>query len=204
MIIQEFLKSELAQSITYISYRKLIEDLLKQNLTTGEDNSPDLLEYARMNVQRMNRWDKTYTPSSRLTETVKSYQRKEYWLILTEGWCGDAAQNIPVISKIAELNPAIQLRVILRDQHLDLMDQYLTNGGRSIPKLIRIDAETFEVVGTWGPRPAILQERVLQMKNELGLGKEEMALEIHLWYAKNKGQALEEEFMSMLEEIVNV
>ena len=70
--------------------------------------------------------------------------------------------------------------------------------------MIRIDAETFEEIGIWGPRPAILQERVVQMKNELGLAKEEMALEIHLWYAKNKGQALEEEFMSMLEETVNV
>lgn len=204
MITQDFLKSELAQSINYNSYRKLIDELLRQNLTTGEDNSPDMLEYARMNVQRMNRWDKTYVPSERLTRTIKNYQRKEYWLLITEGWCGDAAQNVPMINKFAEMNPAIQLRIVLRDQHLELIDKYLTNGTRSIPKLIRIDAETFEEIGIWGPRPAILQERVLQMKNELGLAKEEMALEIHLWYAKNKGQALEEEFMSMLEEPVNV
>ncbi|POY38634.1 thioredoxin family protein [Solitalea longa] len=197
-----FLKSEYEQSITYESYRELINDLLPHNLTTGGNSSPEMLEYARMNVQRMNRWDKTYTPSAELTEIVNSYNQKEIWLMLTEGWCGDAAQNVPLIKKIADLSSNIEIRFLLRDQHTELMDQYLTNGSRSIPKLIRLNAETFEEIGTWGPRPEALQERVLHMKNELGMSKDEMAKEIHLWYAKNKGEALEAEFGSMLKETV--
>ncbi|UKJ08747.1 thioredoxin family protein [Solitalea lacus] len=201
---KELLRSEYSQSISYNDYRKLIDDLLQQNLTTGDNNSPDMLEYARMNVQRMNRWDKSYEPSDELVALAKEYKRKEIWLVLAEGWCGDAAQNIPLIKKIADLNENIEIRFLLRDQHLDLMDQYLTNGGRSIPKLIRIDAETFEELGTWGPRPVQLQEKVVHLKNEIGMPKEEMAIEIHLWYAKNKGAALEQEFKSMLEPSVKI
>ncbi|MCO4293886.1 thioredoxin family protein [Solitalea sp. MAHUQ-68] len=199
---QAFLKSEYEQSISYESYRELIDDLLPHNLTTGNNNSPDMIEYARMNVQRMNRWDKTYIPSAELSEILKNHHQKEIWLVLTEGWCGDAAQNVPLIKKIADLSPNIEVRFLLRDQHIELMDQYLTNGGQSIPKLIRVNAETFEEIGTWGPRPTVLQEQVLHMKNEMRMPKEEMALEIHLWYARNKGIALETEFMAMLNEAI--
>ena len=76
------------------------------------------------------------------------------WLVISEGWCGDAAQNMPVVEKIVDEMPNVEIRYVLRDENLELMDQYLTNGGRSIPKALFVDTETFEVLGRLGTETA--------------------------------------------------
>src|SRR5690606_26509598 len=123
-------------------YRELIDKLRSQNKTTGEDHSEDMLNYTDLNISRMNKWDKRFELSADVLALLKNTNRKEAWVVLTEAWCGDAAHAIPVMAKMAAASPNIDLHLVLRDENLDLMDQYLTNGGRSIPKLIRVDAET--------------------------------------------------------------
>ncbi len=120
-----------------------------------------------------------------------------YWIVLTEDWCGDSAQNLPYIAKFAALNKNIDLRILLRDDNLDIMDLYLTNGkSRSIPKLIAIDSDGNELF-VWGPRPAVIQDMVKAWQIE-GKSKEIWQHELHSFYAKNKGKHLEEEFIKLL------
>ncbi|MDX1617798.1 MAG: thioredoxin family protein, partial [Balneolaceae bacterium] len=185
-------------AMSYEEYRQLIDDLLEEGKTTGEKQSEGRTRYTRMNVQRMNRLDKTTELSETLLETLDDLDSEWIWLVLTEGWCGDAAQNVPVIHKIAEASPDITLRFILRDEHPEIMDEYLTDGTRSIPKLIALEADTLEEIGTWGPRPESAQNLVQEWKENYS--KKEWAEKLHKWYAENKTRDIQSEFESLIEE----
>jgi hypothetical protein len=187
------------KAMTFAEYEKLIDDLLAENKTTGLNQSEAMVGYARLNRQRMVRLKKTID----IDETVRAYiqanPRRMIWLVITEGWCGDAAQNVPVIEKIATESDKIETRYILRDENLELMDQYLTGGARSIPKLVALDAETLEVLGSWGARPQVAQELFSKMKAD---GKEKAVIleEIQRWYNADKGRSLQQEFVDLLAE----
>lgn len=200
-------KQVVENAFTYDSYRQLIDELMANNKTTGNNHSEAMLNYTKMNIARMNRLDKR----AKLTEeTIKNLMKIELpviWLVITEGWCGDAAQILPVLNKMALQNEHIDLKFILRDDHLDIMDAFLTNGGRSIPKVLILDADTLEVKKTWGPRPAEMQEMIMRAKAE-SLATEDPDLRkqinldstknLHLWYAKDKTLTTQREFLSEL------
>lgn len=185
---------------TYDQYIDLVEKLLDENKTTGENHSEAMLHYTKMNTYRMKRHDKHIELSESLKKKLENLNRKLIWLVLTEGWCGDAAQNVPVINKMAEATPNITLRLILRDEHLEIMDDFLTDGkSRSIPKLICLDAETYEVLGTWGPRPQTAQQMSSEIRQLEGPSRKEAAERLHKWYADNKSYEIQEEFEELLD-----
>lgn len=186
------------QAMTYGEYRKLIDNLLEEGKTTGPRQSEKMADYTRINVHRMNRLDKHVDLTPSLKEQLECLDDEWIWMVLTEAWCGDAAQNIPVIVKMAEVSDNIELKFILRDQHLDIMDEYLTNGGRSIPKLICLDAITMKEIGTWGPRPAEAQEKAMKWKDALNVSKSKWAEKLHTWYADDRTETLQEEFRELI------
>lgn len=188
------------ESLTYSKYRTLINERLADGQSTGEDHSEAMLNYTKMNVRRMNRWDKTAVLSSELQQKVTSVDTPQVWLVLTEAWCGDAAQNIPFLARLADQNPLIDIRFILRDEHLDVMDAYLTDGGRSIPKLIALKKEPLEELFTWGPRPQALQQKYLAYKEDgKGVSQEDFIESLHLWYAKDRNKNIDAEFVSLIQ-----
>src|SRR6476659_5635101 len=183
-----YTKESIAQSMSYEYYRNLIDELLKVNQTTGVNNTAPMIHYTTINVQRMNRLDKTTLLDADLVEAISHLKETYIWLIITEAWCGDAAQIIPIIKKIADASDGkIILKLILRDEHLDIMDAHLTNGGRAIPKIIILDQDLNEVV-SWGPRPNALQEMVMQWIKDPELTHEDWSEKVHAWYAKDKTQ----------------
>lgn len=190
------------KSMPYAEYIKLIDDLLLEGKTTGTNQSAAMFNYGKLNRQRMKRLGVTTKLNKSLVKKVNDVERKMIWLIITEGWCGDAAQNIPIIEKIAHENSNIETRYILRDENLDLMDKYLTNNARSIPKLIALDAETLEVLGTWGPRPQIAMDYFYEMR-ETGMEKPEMMENMQRWYIKDKEQSIQNEFEQLLDQWQN-
>lgn len=187
------------QAMSYDEYRSMIDRLLDEGKTTGTNHSEAMIDYTKMNVQRMNRLDKRANLSDSLKEKLKNLDRKLIWVVLTEAWCGDAAQNVPVIAKMAKQSENVELKLILRDENLDIMDEYLTNGGRSIPKLVCLEAESLEEVGTWGPRPELAQKKAMEWKNDPDISKEEWAKKLHKWYANNRTQEIQSEFEELLE-----
>lgn len=190
----------LDEAFNYRQYRELINKLLERNRTTGQNQSDKIIEYTRMNVQRMNRLDKQVELNESLREKLKNIDVNWTWLVLTEAWCGDAAQNIPAINKMAELNPGIDMKLILRDENPEIMDEYLTDGSRSIPKLICLDADNLETIGTWGPRPDSLQRKALQWKKDPDISNEQWAEKIHKWYAANRTAEQQKEFETLVNE----
>lgn len=195
--MKEIIKNSLQKAISYSEYRTLVKDLLEQGKSTGPNQSEDLLNYSMLNDKRMKRLDKTVKLTDETLVKLKDVKEPQTWLVLTEGWCGDAAQNLPVIHKIAEENPNINLKLVLRDENIELMDEFLTNGGRAIPKLIALDKEN-EVISTWGPRPTTATQMVADYKNEHGSLDAEFKKDLQVWYNKNKGVNVQEDIISFI------
>lgn len=163
-IIAESLKK--AQS--YGTYRNDVKQLVEDKSTSGNLQSEALINYTMLNDRRMNRWDKTIKVPADISGRINEVNEKMTWLVLTESWCGDAAHLMPAMNKLAELNDNIDLKVVLRDDNSDLMDEFLTEGSRSIPKLIMIDNTNGEVVNTYGPRPSTVTKIVNDLKILMG------------------------------------
>lgn len=195
-------QADLGRSISFKEFFNLVEKLAKEGGTTGDDKNQSYIDYTKLNYSRMKRVYKTTLPSDEVVNTVECLSDKLTWVVLAESWCGDAAQNLPVMAKIAETNPNITLRIVLRDENPDLMNQYLTNGGKSIPKLICLD-ENLNELGTWGPRPQFLQDWLYKEKANPTMEMSELKEQFQVWYTKDKGQTLQREMILLLKAWLN-
>jgi hypothetical protein len=196
MIHQFFKDKRPYKGMNYREYiQSVVNDVAATNPASLNDEGKEHFEYKKLNLQRSSRIDRTYVVSEELEALVRNIKDKQIWMVLTEGWCGDSAQILPHIAKMAELNPNIDLRILLRDSNLDIIDLYLTNGTRSIPRLVAFDLEGNELF-TYGPRPKAVQALITQWKSE-GIVKPELYEKMHLWYARNKGKEIEAEFIKI-------
>lgn len=193
-IVQEYI----SKGMDYPRYRELVGQLAKMGKSTGPNQSEAMINYTKLGDRRMARWEKTFKISENIQQKLKVLDKKLVFLVLTESWCGDAAASLPIIHKIAETSPNITLKAVLRDESIDLMDMFLTNGARSIPKLIVLDEANNEIIGEWGPRPSIATQMVEECKREHGKLTDEFKQELQVWYNKNKGQNILEDVLELL------
>jgi len=191
----------LATAYSYATYRQLIDEVVAQGKTTGPQQSAELTAFTALNVQRMSRLDKTVKLLPELSAAAASLTGSYVGLIITEGWCGDAAQIVPVIEAVAQASAGhLRTAYVLRDDNLDLADEYLTNGSRSIPKLVVLRADTLTEVLHWGPRPAEAQALLLKLKAE-GMAHDDFIREIHAWYAHDRTQATQRELLALVQQL---
>jgi len=185
---------------TYGEYFDLVKSLVAEKKSTGPDQSDEIVYYTSLNLVRMERIAKTFTFTEDLLTAIQKIKQNYHFVVLTEAWCGDAAQAVPVFDYIEkESKGKIKLTLLLRDENLELMDQYLTNGGRSIPKLI-VYNELKEVVATWGPRPEVLTKHIQQLKEENKDADYTYLIEkMQLWYAKDRTLSTQKEFALLIE-----
>lgn len=191
----------LKNAFDYPQYRHLMDQLVAEEKTTGTNQSEDMVAYTKQNLHRIKRVEKTVKINDELTTALQAIQTPWTWLVLVEAWCGDVPANVPVIAKMAEISPNISLKLILRDENLDIMDAFLTNGySRAIPKMICLHSDTLEVIGTWGPRPAPAQKMVMDNKDNPVEPYAEFVKKVQLWYAKDKGKTIQAEFLELVNE----
>ncbi|WP_372472979.1 thioredoxin family protein [Capnocytophaga sp. ARDL2] len=183
------------QSMSYQEFLDLMDEKIKDGLSTGHEQNEILSNFTKLNRSRMKRVTKTVELLPELTEKIQNITEKQIWLVLTESWCGDAAQSVPVLNLIAESSPNIELRIVLRDDNDPLMQQYLTNGGRSIPKLIAIDASKENELFTWGPRPEKGTAFFLEQKEKFGGVTAEVKEALQKWYNDDQGQSLQQDIL---------
>lgn len=188
--------------MTYEKYlEKTKRHIEKGNQLTLSGKEKKFLEYTKLNYHRSMRIQKKYVINEGLKSVVKKIDTPQLWMVLTEKWCGDSAQSLPIIAKIAEVSPNIDLRILLRDENLDIMNHYLTNGKSiSIPKLVAFDLEGEELF-TWGPRPDEAQQLVSMWKSN-GLHPDIYHEKLHGWYANDKGRKIEEEILEIISKMV--
>ena len=202
-------KSVVEGAMSYEEYSQQVSDLYERHETTGNDHSEAMLHYTSLNIARMKRLDRTTTLTETSIALLNQLQTPQIWLVITEGWCGDAAQIFPLVHTMANQSPSVTLKLILRDQHLDVMDAFLTNGARSIPILLVLDASTLEVLTTWGPRPSEAQTLMVEAKKKvLDLAPEvqkahweQVKTDIHKWYATNKTIDTQREIVEALKKV---
>lgn len=187
----------LNKSYTYKEYRTLVSNLIKEGKSTGNTQSDDLLHYSELNETRMNRLEKTIKITEEVVKQINQLQKKVTWLVFSEGWCGDAAQILPILHKMAESSEFIDLKIVLRDENEPLMNNFLTNGGKAIPKLIILD-DNENVVADFGPRPEPARKLIADYKEANGLVDEPIKVELQKWYLQDKGITTQNEIMQIM------
>lgn len=191
------IKNSLNKTITYKAYRNLIKNLIAAGKSTGLEQSHDRLTFSVLNDKRMDRLDKTLKISEETQNSLDNLTKGFTFLVIGEGWCGDAAQILPIINKVAEASDKIDFKIVLRDENEDLMNQFLTNGSKSIPKVIILDQEN-NVLDSWGPRPSIASKMVVDYKALNGSIDEEFKKNLQIWYNKDKGNNTQNELVGLL------
>jgi len=193
-------KTLIQKALNYTEYRSLINELLAENRVTGDfmKNNDWMLEYTKQNNHRMDRGSTVFKATDALKETITSISEPWIWLVITEGWCGDAAQIIPAFVKMVDLNPKFSIKFILRDAHPKVMDAFLTNGSRAIPKLVVLNTNTLEVMGTWGPRPAVPQQMTEDYKNNADKNFDKYVEVLHNWYNEDRFESIQKELVECL------
>ena len=197
------IQQTLLNSFSYSDYRKKVTKLIAEGKSTGHEQSDDLLHYSELNEARMNRLEKTIVVVDEVKTKLENLDKKYIWLVLAEGWCGDAAQILPVIHKMAETTNKVELKIALRDDNDALMQHFLTNGGKAIPKLIVLDDETSEVIADWGPRPHGAKQLILDYKAAHGIVDETAKIELQKWYLHDKGISIQNEIVEMHEQVLS-
>lgn len=196
--MEKMIQESLKKALSYDEYKALIVNLLKEGRSTGILQSDDLLNYTKLNEKRMKRLDKQTSLSNEAAKKTQAIQKDFTWLVLTESWCGDAAQTLPVINKFAEVNSKIDLKVVSRDENEDLMNAFLTNGSKSIPKLIVIEKETNKVLSSWGPRSKVATKLVNDYKEKNGALDAEFKEKLQYWYNDDKGKSIENDLVEFI------
>ena len=196
--MKEIIKKSLENSVNYLEYRNKIKNYLKQNNSNYSLEEEHLHNYTQLNEARMNRIEKTVALDNITINTLKSISKKYIWLLISEGWCGDSAQIVPILSKMVDASENIDLKIVFRDENNDLMNLFLTNQSRSIPKLIILDAPTLTVINTWGPRPLGATALVNNYKIENGVFDENGKIALQKWYLQDKGISIQNEILELL------
>ncbi len=177
-------------------YLAKFEEVLAQETPQAPYDDPMYLDYFKLNRSRQKRWLKTAKINEELTNAIKAIDKNQTWYLITEPWCGDAAHNVPFIYMMSEINPKITLKIVWRDTEPFMIDDYLTNGGKAIPKLIIRD-ENEKDLHTWGPRPEECQVLFTKLKEE-NADFEKQKVELQNWYNENKGEDVQKEFLKIL------
>ena len=196
--MKQLLKKSINEAMTYSEYNSLFESLVANGKTTGEETQ-EKIEYTKLNYSRTKRLDKTAGIDAETAAVFSAIESPQTWLVISEPWCGDAAQTLPFLNKISELTDKISLKIVLRDAHLELMDQFLTNGSRSIPMVIMID-ENLDVIRSWGPRSKAATKLVEDYKKEHGKVDDVLKQNIQIWYNKNKGASILKDLSEIFKE----
>ena len=197
--MKEYLAQGLEDSMNYMEYMDLMNKLVLTQSTTGETDK-ERIEFTALNYKRSLRLNKTIQLTEAETAIFGELQTRQIWLLITESWCGDAAQTLPVLNKVAEASENIELRVVLRDEHPQLMDHFLTNGTRSIPKLVILNPD-LEVMASWGPRTAAATQLVTDYKEQFGKIDAAFKSQLQIWYNKDKGISIINELAAVVQNI---
>lgn len=179
---------------SYTSFLEMCRSLLAEGKTTSNSDQPVYVHFAKLNLDKMLYWNQQDPIDEEMQKEISSLPAQT-WYVITEGWCGDSAHILPVLSQMVQCNDSIDLKIILRDTHPEAIEQYLTNGGKSIPKLIIEEAGEEKAV--WGPRPVECQKLYQELKNRQ-VKFSELEARISEWYIADQGRSAIRELFQLI------
>ncbi len=188
-----------SESLKYKPYRDHVDELIIKGKTTGVNQEERLIEFTKLNVHRMNRIDKSVQVEESAVAVFSNLKNTYKMLLIGDAWCGDCAQILPVLEKIAESSGGkIEMSIISRDTFPNLIEAFQTNGANAVPKVLIFDETKSRVLSTWGPRPKPAQDIMLNWKaNKDTISWEQFENDLHLWYARNRGVVIIEEMLGL-------
>lgn len=196
--MKSIIQSALLNSHSYTEYRNIVSKLISEGKSTGKEQSADLLHYSELNEVRMKRLEKTLKLDLEVEKALQNLKSKQTWLVISEGWCGDAAQILPIIKLMSVASENIDLKLVFRDENEELINLFLTNGAKSIPKLLLLD-ESFNLINHWGPRPEGAKNLIIEYKANHGIVDEAAKIALQKWYLDDKGISTMKEIVAILQ-----
>ena len=196
----QIIRNSLLKSVSYETYRNLIDKYEAEGKSSGEEQTEERVYYTALNQKRYKRLDKTIEIPEEKAQFFINYPKSVCLLVITESWCADAAQIVPVVHKIAELNPKITMKLVFRDENEALMNLFLTNGGKAIPIVVFLDLED-KVLAHWGSRPSVATKMVEEEKAKNGKLSPVFKANLQRWYNQDKGATIVDDFKKILETI---
>ena len=195
--MKNLIEKSVNKAMDYAQYNLLFKQLAEEGRTTGEPTQ-EKIDYTKLNFSRTKRLDKTAVISEERIAIFKNISEKQTWLVISEPWCGDAAQTLPFLNKIAQLSENIELKIVLRDENPELMDAFLTNGSRSIPIVIMVD-ENLNVLQTFGPRSKAATKLITDHLANNGEIDDAFKELLQTWYNNDKGVSLVNDILETIE-----
>ncbi|MBH8570376.1 thioredoxin family protein [Microvirga sp. STS02] len=189
---------QFATGISYAAYRQHITDLLARE---PDAKLAKMRPYYQEGEDRMNHLTPTIAVLPELQAAAQQLKQRYIWVVITEGWCGDAAQIVPIIEAVAQASSGhLDTRYFLRDANPELIDRYLTNGGRAIPMTVVLHADSLAEVAVWGPRPVPAQTLFHDLKTR-EVPFAELAAQLHGWYAQDATRTTQEELLALVQKL---
>ena len=173
------MKKYINAAINYDSYCGYVEN-------QAENSTDKYAEYFPINYQRMERLNKNLSIPDSLKAKINQLTPL-YYLILSEGWCGDCAQIVPILAKMEKASKNIELKILIAEENLELLDKYLINNSRSVPLVLGINKENFKVEFKWGARPLFGLELLKKYKSDENYSKDMFQKDLQIAYNKDKG-----------------
>ncbi|MDD5151343.1 MAG: thioredoxin family protein [Flavobacterium sp.] len=196
------MKSTVANAIfnsySYSGYRKLVKNLLLEGKATGSDHSENLIRQSNLNDALMNHLDEILKISKENILKLDLIKKNYTWLVIAEGWCSDSAQLLPVFNFLSNESKKIDFKIVLRYENENLMNFFLKDGSKSIPKLIVVEKESGNVCGSWGPRPQGAIELIKNYKEKFGKVDAIVKAELQMWYLNDNGFSTQNELIDFI------
>ncbi|RMA58714.1 thioredoxin family protein [Ulvibacter antarcticus] len=191
-------KKYISKALSYSEYNHMVKELVSQGRTTGDEQTDVKIDFTKLNLSRTKRLDKTAVLSEEAKLAFQNIDTPQTWLVITEAWCGDAAQSLPFLNKMAQLSENIDLKIVLRDENPVLMDAFLTNGSQSIPIVIMLD-DSMNVFQTWGPRSKAATKLINDYKVKHGKIDSTIKEMLQVWYNNDKGISIVNDILETME-----
>ncbi|RFM26392.1 thioredoxin family protein [Deminuibacter soli] len=187
--------------MNFDTYQQTFRDILNNTAPPAPYDKPEYINYTRLNWTRQQRWLKHGVLNTNLATAINNIQEEQLWTIITEPWCGDAAHTIPFIHRLTAAQPLITTDYHLRDTPPFLIEHYLTNGTKSIPRLIIADRHNKDLA-IWGPRPATCQ-LLYRKLTDAHAPNEEKKIALQQWYNEDKGVSFQAELLAIVQNMLS-
>lgn len=191
----------LAGALGFEDYLQLTKDIVEEKIPrAGLYQADNTFRYTRSNLERMTKVLDTMVLSQKLYNLLSDLKEEWVWVVISEPWCGDASWGTPALYIISTATEQIDFRILLRDQHPEIIKAYQTAGSDSIPKLICLRKHDLKVLGSWGPRPQVLQNIVLEGLKQPDFNYRDSVRSIHAWYEEDMTKSIQDELLDLIKQ----
>jgi len=194
----KFTQEILGKTLSAQEFMEFTSSIFERKSKEKPYDNENYLNYTKSNFRWSKRMAKSFEITPQQQEILQNIEKPMLWILLNEPWCGDGAFTQALLNQIAIASEGkITLQILLRDKNPEVINNFLTNGGMAIPKLIVLD-KNYQLITTWGPRPKKLQDQLEGWKKDENFDNTAKIHRVYEWYIKDKNQSAQEEIFELI------